>query len=127
MPLIPVVDRDPETQAAVLSKAVVRAANLLGLTQSELAQVLGLSEATVSRLCRGERRLTPDRKEFELALLLVRLFRSLDTILGGDEEAMRRWMRAPNRGLDGVPAERIKSIRGLVDVLTYLDARRAVV
>ena len=127
MPTTTIPARDPAIEAEVLSKAVVRAADLLGLTRSELAQVLGLSEAAVNRLYRREIRLQPEQKEFELALHLVRLFRALDSILGGDEKAMQAWMRAPNRGLGGIPAEMITSTRGLADVLNYLDARRAVV
>ena len=112
-------------KAAVLSKAVVRAAGMLGLSGRELARVLGLSEAAVSRLRRGSWRLKEGSKEFELAVLLVRLFRSLDALLGADAAAMRAWMRAPNLALRAVPAERIQQVEGLVDVLAYLDARRA--
>jgi len=117
--------RPASDKAAVLSKAVVRAAGMLGLSGRELARVLGLSEAAVSRLRRGNWQLKEGSKEFELAVLLVRLFRSLDALLGADAAAMRAWMRAPNLALRAVPAERIQQVEGLVDVLAYLDARRA--
>lgn len=64
-------------------------------------------------------------KPFELAALLVRAFRSLDAITGGDEGVARAWLTSPNNALGARPAERIASAQGLVDVVTYLDARRA--
>jgi hypothetical protein len=76
---------------------------------------------------RGDFHLDRDSKPFELALLLVRLFRSLDAITGGDEAVGRQWLRNENTALGGRPAEKILSISGLMDVLAYLDARRALV
>lgn len=108
---------------AVLAKAVLRAAAHLGLRQRDLAAILGSSEASVSRLQAG-RLLAPDSKEGELALLLLRLYRSLDAMVGGDAEAARAWLDADNRHLGGVPAERIRTAEGLVHVVQYLDAMR---
>ena len=110
--------------AAVLSKAVVRAADALGVSQKSLAAVLGISESSVSRLVRGNRAVAPDTKEGELAVLFVRLFRSLDALVGGDESKARRWIAADNHHLGGVPAERIRTVTGLMHVTQYLDAMR---
>ena len=109
--------------AEVLAKAALGAAARLGLTQRQLAAVIGLSEASVSRLQQG-RGIEPSRKEGELALLFVRLYRSLDALVGGDEAQARAWLHAENVHLGGVPAERIRSVEGLVDVIGYLDAMR---
>jgi len=109
---------------AVLTKAVVRAATLLGLTQRELAAILGLSEATVSRLRTDKYRLSPQRpKEWELARLFVRLFRSLDALWGHDDVA-RIWLASPNLGLAARPRDLLSSVEGLVRVVGYLDAAR---
>jgi hypothetical protein len=117
-----------QTQAeAVVTKAAVRAAEGLGMTSRVLAAVLGVSEASVSRMRRQDWRLERGTKPFELAVLFIRLFRSRDAVVGGDEAVARRWMTADNRALGGRPLERITSISGLVDVIAYLDARRAVV
>ena len=109
--------------AAVLGKATLHAADLLGFRGRELADILGTSEATVSRL-RGAPVLDPSGKTGELALLFVRLFRGLDALMGGDSEKARRWLRAENAHVQGIPAERIRRIDGLVDVVQYLDAMR---
>ena len=118
------IARNPEA-GAVLTKAALRAADRLGLSGRQLADIVGVSEATVSRWKRGDSLLEPGSKPFELAALLVRTFRSLDAITGGDEAVARRWLAAPNTALAARPVERIAQVQGLVDVTTYLDARRA--
>ena len=109
--------------AEVLTRAVVGATRRLGLTQKTAAATLGVSEATVSRLSRG-RSIDPATKEGELAVLLVRLFRSLDAMVGGSAEQTRAWLHARNHHLQGTPAEMIKGVAGLVRVVEYLDALR---
>ena len=109
--------------AAVVAKAALSAAERLGLTNRQLAAIIGSSEASVSRMRHG-RGVGPASKEGELALLLVRLFRSLDALVGGDEAHARAWLHAENDHLGGVPADRITTVEGLIDVVQYLDAMR---
>src|SRR2546425_298794 len=87
--------RKPSAEA-VVAKALVRAAGRLGLSQAELAGVLGTSAASVSRTFGGERPVDPDSAEGRHALLFLRLFRSLDTLVGGDESKARLWLGSPN-------------------------------
>jgi transcriptional regulator with XRE-family HTH domain len=111
-------------EAAVLSRAVVRAARLLGLSQRAAATMLGMSDATASRLFSGKYLLSRERaKEWELALLFVRLFRSLDA-LWGHEETARKWLASDNLALGSAPAALLSSIEGLVRVVDYLDNAR---
>lgn len=110
---------------AVLTKALLRAGGLLGLSSGALARVLGVSEASVSRLVSGVRSIEPASKEGELALLLVRVYRSLDTLVGNDATQRKAWLESPNRALNGRPRELIERADGLVAVLAYLDAMRA--
>jgi transcriptional regulator with XRE-family HTH domain len=108
----------------VLTKAVTRAAALLGFTQRHVAETLGLSVPTASRLFSGKYLLSPARsKEWELGVLFVRLFRSLDA-LWGHEETARAWLQTYNTALGAAPRELIKSAVGLVRVVDYLDHAR---
>lgn len=109
--------------AEVLAKAVLSAAERLGLRSRQLAQVIGSSEASVSRLSR-QRGLDPESKEGELALLFLRVYRSLDALVGGDDARAREWIVAPNTHVGGVPMDRMTTVEGLVDVVQYLDAMR---
>ena len=115
-----------QSDAALVAKAALHAAARLGIANKELARVLGVSEATVSRMGSGAYNLATSPKAFELALLFVRLYRSLDSIVGGDQAVAQAWLRAENSALGGVPLQRVMSIAGLTEVIAYLDARRAV-
>jgi transcriptional regulator with XRE-family HTH domain len=108
----------------VLSHATIRAARLLGLSQAALADVLGVSAATMSRVASGQKTLEPGSKPWQLAALFVRLFRALDAIVGSDEAA-RAWLRGGNAGLGGIPIDLIRDPAGLSRVVDYLDASRA--
>ncbi|KXG88102.1 MbcA/ParS/Xre antitoxin family protein [Agrobacterium bohemicum] len=116
---------DPAEYGRVVTKAVVSAAERLGLNAARIADILGVSAPTVSRMKRLDFILEPGSKAFELSVLLIRVFRSLDAIVGGDETVARTWLRNHNDALAAIPAEKLTTITGLLDVLTYLDARRA--
>lgn len=111
------------TPRAVLAKAVLKAAEQLGLKQAELAAVLGIHRTAISRL-KQTPSLDPDSKTGELALLLIRVARSLYALTGGDEVWIRHFMRTPNKLTGGVPAQQIAHIQGLVAVLQFVDAMR---
>lgn len=114
------------SEAAVLTSALRRAADRLAIPNTVLAKSIGLSESTVSRLRRGDYILQPGHKSFELAILLVRLYRSLDAIVAEDATATA-WMKSPNTALGGEPIRLVQSICGLMNVIDYLDSRRALV
>jgi hypothetical protein len=113
----------PLAPSAVLAKATLRAARLLGITDAALGAVLGISGASVSRLGAGTRDIAPDGKEGQLAILFIRMYRSLDALLG-DKESCRKWLHAENSHLGGIPGELIRTVEGLVHVTRYLDAMR---
>ncbi|MEM6944386.1 MAG: XRE family transcriptional regulator [Pseudomonadota bacterium] len=108
---------------AVVAKAVVNAGTALGLTQKEIARAIGASEGQISKAKAGKATLTG--KPYDLACYLIRVFRSLDAVTGGDGESTRQWMRHHNTDLGAAPALLIASPAGLVDVMNYLDAARA--
>jgi transcriptional regulator with XRE-family HTH domain len=121
-----IVQNSPEqlSAAKTLTKAVLRAMELLRISQQSLASILGLSASTVSRMVSGQYQLIPGRsKEWEFAILFVRMFRSLDAIFGHHDTALQ-WLRGDNLALHGRPLDLIQSAEGLVRVLHYLDAHR---
>jgi len=111
--------------AVVLAKATVRASQALALNGAALAKVLGTSEASVSRILAGERTIAPAGKEGELALLLIRVYRSLDALVGNDETLRRAWLDSHHRVLNGTPRSLLGTVQGLVAVVGYLDSMRA--
>jgi Protein of unknown function (DUF2384) len=115
------------SEALVVTKATLRAAEKLGLTNKVLGNVIGLSEPMISRMRKGDRVVARGQKQFELAVLFVRLYRSLDSIVGGDDAVAGSWLRNRNTVLNAVPIELIQTVPGLMNVIQYLDSRRAVV
>lgn len=102
----------------VLSRALLNAGRILGITQADIGRIVGKDR---SSLARG---LDPKSKSGELALLLIRCYRSLYVLVGGKTEDMRHWMHTDNLHTGGVPAEQVKSVQGLAEVVAYLDAMR---
>ena len=111
-------------RSSVLTKAALRASDRLGLTKTELAKVLGISASTASRMSSGAWAIAEQTKQWELAALLVRVFRSLDALVGGSERHAKEWLRADNIHLSGSPAKLIFKVEGLTNVARYLDALR---
>ena len=112
-------------RSEVLTSAVTRIAELWNLSNGKLAAILGLSPATVSRLRHGQARLDPASKSFEAGQFLLRLFHSLDALLGSDDDAARRWLEADNLDLGGKPIEQVDTMRGLIELCDYVDFYRA--
>ena len=108
----------------ILTDAVLKAADIIKLSQADLGDIIGESESTISRSAQGKRVIAENSKQGELAVIFLRIFRSLDAIVGGKEEAIRHWFRTENRHLGGVPATLVKRVEGLTNVCIYLDAMR---
>lgn len=116
--------KDSAEAGAVTSKALVRAAQGWGLTQAQLGDLIGLSEATISRLYKGEYKLDLRSKQGQCALAVLRIYRSLDALVGGQDDKARAWLTHENAHLQGVPLELMADVSTLGDVLVYLDAMR---
>jgi hypothetical protein len=108
-----------QDKASVLAEAFVNAGKLLGLTQADLGTIIGKDRTAV-----GRGRIDPASKDGELALLFIRCYRALYVLVGGAQDQMQHWMHTENLHTGGVPAEQVKSIQGLVMVLSYLDGIR---
>jgi hypothetical protein len=116
--------RDEAAHAAVVTKALARAAVAWALTQAQLGALIGLSDASVSRLMRGDYKLDLGSKPGQCAIAILRIYRSLDALVGGDDNKARSWLTAQNVHLGGVPLELMSDISTLGEVLGYLDAMR---
>jgi uncharacterized protein (DUF2384 family) len=112
-------------KALVLTSAVARIAELWGLSNARLGAILGVSMATASRLRSGQSQLDSASKSYEAAQFLLRLFRSLDALLGSDDVAAKSWLATENLDLGGKPIEQIETMRGLMAVCDYVDFYRA--
>jgi DNA-binding XRE family transcriptional regulator len=113
------------SDSAIVAKATLRAAEQLCISQSILAKIIGISESSLSRMASNAYDLDKRSKSYELALVFIRLFRSLDAIMGGDRAVCCEWIVNNNTALNARPVDLIQSITGLMNVVSYLDAKRA--
>jgi uncharacterized protein (DUF2384 family) len=108
------------TDSATLTKAVLRAAERLGLTET-LHEIIEVDAASVNQMRKGEATLDPSRGEWEAATRFAGLFRSLLTLVDTTENA-RTWLSTPHQTLGAAPAEMLRTPEGRAHVLRYLDA-----
>lgn len=123
--MVAVAQPNPE-RSRVLSTALIEAAKRLDLGSTDLQYILGISQPTASRLLRGAFSIVEGSKTWELGAHLVRLYRSLASMVGGSDELARAWLHSNNRAFDDTkPAAQLRRIDGLLHVCEYLDAQRA--
>lgn len=106
----------------VLIKAFNNSCAALGLSREQASEVLGVDRATLVR--NKDKGFDPESKAGELCLQLIRIYRSLYAIAGGDDAFMNHWLQTYNRALSSKPIELLSSVTGLVQVNMYLDAMR---
>lgn len=104
----------------VLGKALQNAAKSLALSQNEIATIIGKDRSVISRA-----KISPTSKTGELALLFIRCYQGLYSLLGGDQKQMQHWLHTENHHIGGIPLQKMHSTQGLVHVLDYLDAMRS--
>ena len=107
--------------ASVLAEAILNTADLLGLSQTQLATVMGLDLASINTL-EFSAVLEPTSAHSEAGLLLIRLYQSLSALTGDDSEWIDYFMNAFNTATDGVPIQQIQTRKGLEKVLTVVEA-----
>lgn len=117
-------NKSQPTEAEVLSKAVINVAIKLNLSQKELSEMLGASKSEISRLMNKQTLLSVNSNEGQRAILLIRIYRDIDSLLGDDERQAQEWFKNYNHHLNEIPLELSKTITGLVEVVKYLDAMR---
>ena len=108
----------------ILTKALKNAADYWKINNKHISDIIGLSEASVSRLRNGVYHLDCKSKQWQLAVMFLRIFRGLDAYMGGHIENERRWLQAHNTALGGTPLELMRNVEGLASVVQYIDYMR---
>lgn len=115
-----------EDRARILSTAVAEVARHLEISSTDLGNIIGISQPSASRLMRGEFKVRERTKEWELAALLVRLYRGVYSIVGSNDQLAKAWLKSRNLAFGNeIPCAVIQQARGLVHACDYVDAHRA--
>lgn len=118
------VQKKVANRDVILTKAILNLALSYKLKGKELSEIIGISEASATRLNNGTKLILENSKEGELALLLIRLYRSLNVLVGNNPDKAQAWLHGSNRYFTQKPFDLIKRVDGLVAVVEYLDAMR---
>lgn len=101
------MDQQPTISPALLTKALLRAAAQLDLA-AHLSQLLQMGVDETAQLQSGSRLLDPDQQEWDRALKIVGLFRTIIELLGTAERA-KVWLGTPNDTLGARPVDLLRS------------------
>ena len=107
----------------VLAVALTNLKEILNISNNDISDIIGVHRNTLSRSL-NNKKIDFINKERECSLLLIRTYRSLFALNGGNVEAMKHWLRTNNRHIQGIPLETMKTVLGLSRVVNYLDAIR---
>ena len=110
-------------ESMVLSKALGKLKEYWELSGVDLAEIVGVAPSVISCLDTAQV-FCPNKKQGQLALLLIRVYRSLGAFLGDRMQLQKDWLNAPNQVFNQSPLESMKTPEGLAHVVMYLDAMR---
>ncbi len=113
---------DPTLSPQELSRAVVQAAQQLGLVRAEVGRILGYKCAQFSALYEGSGRLAPGSEAWRKGALLVGLFHLLQRRFGANRAQMVHWLRRHNPQLGDAPFYLMVDQGRLAEVVDYLVA-----
>ena len=109
-----------------ISQTILNVSKELGLSQSQLGEILGISQPSVSSLLKGELPIAKDSKTFELCVLLVQFYVSLDSLIS-ESETQQKWLNTLNAELGDKPINLLKKLEGFINVKNYLDNYRGAI
>ena len=112
---------EPAESERVLSKAVVRAAEWLGVNNAVLAEIIDLPATAVNRLHDGRLHIKEDSASFQHAADFVAVFTSLHMKFAADSYIARQWMTNDNTVLYEPPVLRMQRSGGLAAVRAYVE------
>ncbi|MGF9564566.1 transcriptional regulator, XRE family protein [Neorhizobium sp. JUb45] len=107
------------SEAQIMTKAAVIAADRLGLDTATFATTIGVSETRIVEMTRLEDLLRKGTPPFERALLLIRLFRTLKH--AGDEITARKWLHEQNDAMGCRPIEMVTEPDNLGKLIRHLE------
>jgi len=106
-------------RSRLLAKASWKAAEQLGLKPEQFLRILHLEgiDGEFSEL----QTLDPNSQQGEIALIVIRIYRAVYSLNGGDIKWMHHFLNSPNSLTGGVPIEQMESMNGLLSVLKAVE------
>lgn len=104
----------------ILTKAVLTAAQKIGLTHDQLAMILDINLSITNIDC-----CKFSLPQKEIALKLIRITVAVDNLSGGNISTIQYFMKSPNKITKGIPLDQIQNISELETVLQFVEGLQA--
>ena len=111
----------PINRSRLLAKTSWKAAQQLGLKPEQFVRILHL-ECVDMDLSDASLMLDPNSQSGEIAIIVIRIYRAVYSLNGGDIKWMHRFLNSPNLLTGGVPIEQMETMHGLLSVLKAVEA-----
>ena len=109
-----------ETKDGVITKAFMNVGRELAIPPEVMGAIVGRNRSSLYRT----NGIKANSKNGELALVMIRCYRALYALMGGNTEVMKQWFNTHNKHTGGIPVEQVQKLEGLMAVSRYLDAIR---
>lgn len=86
-----------------LTPRVLQIAEMLGLYGAELARILHLQCADISKMVAAKKLITRDMVAWPRAILFIEFYQALHSLMQGNDVLIYHWLRANNPELNGIP------------------------
>ncbi len=106
----------------LVADSLSKAAKFMEITHVELANMMGISASAFSRAI--QKGFAPQSLKGQVALMIIRIYRSLSALSGQNHGFMTHFLRTNNKYFNQPPIETMDTLEGLVMVNQYLDAMR---
>lgn len=108
------------SEKQLTAKSLIKAIKLMGLSKSDLSDILMTSESKLNKLLNSG--IESDSTNGQAALLIINVYRSLYGLSGNNKSFMHHFLYTENKYFDQRPIDTMKFLDGLVKVNDYLNA-----
>lgn len=107
------------TREQVLGKALKTVAQRLGLSEAQIAAILGDAPFSFDDLDEEKKGSQLDENSQKTVVSLIQIYEALIGLTGNDQDA-RQWLHQPNKYFGMPPLEKMLQLQGVDQVLSYL-------
>jgi transcriptional regulator with XRE-family HTH domain len=118
-----IADRSVKLDALSITQGFFSATNYFGLSAADIAKLLGVSEATISRAKKSDSYFKPSRPhQWATAELFMRLHRAIQSSFCRPRRG-KLWLFYFSHQLGACPIDLIFSFEGLIEVVNFAEER----
>lgn len=106
-----------------LASALSKSAAFLGIAQTELAIMLKISPGAMTKSLKNG--IDPNKLQGRYSLMIIKVYRSLFVLLGGNKQQMTKWIRGKLILFNKSPIDMMYDETDIVYLIEYLGSMKA--